>query len=55
MFMSLQSDWSSNEMEKKADQFADKYGAEYWCTSSRTGTVLEITVFMTEVVAINSP
>ena len=33
----LQSDWSSNEMEKKADEFADKYGAEYWYTSSRTG------------------
>ena len=29
-------------MEKKADQFADKYGAEYWYTSSRTGKLVAI-------------
>lgn len=33
----MQSDWDYGEMEKKADQFADKYSAEFWCTSSRTG------------------
>lgn len=33
----MQSDWGYKEMMKKAEGFADKYRAEFWSTSSRTG------------------
>ena len=41
-------------MEKKAEEFADKYGAEYWCTSSRTGENIEELFSRIAVVAFES-
>lgn len=41
-------------MEKKADEFADKYGAEYWYTSSRTGEYTSIINYMKLASLVNS-
>ncbi len=41
-------------MEKKAEEFADKYGAEYWCSSSRTGENIEEFFTRIAVVAFES-
>ncbi len=41
-------------MEKKAEEFADKYGAEYWCTSSRSGENIEEVFTRIAVVAFES-
>ncbi len=41
-------------MEKKAEEFADKYGAEYWSTSSRTGENIEEVFTRISVVAFES-
>lgn len=37
----LVSDWAYKEMMKKAEDFADKYRAEFWSTSSKTGENIE--------------
>lgn len=37
----LVSDTDFEAMEKRACEFADKYHAEFWCTSSRTGENVE--------------
>lgn len=37
----LVSDWGYKEMMNKAEEFADKYRAEFWSTSSRTGENIE--------------
>ncbi|XP_064392895.1 ras-related protein Rab-34-like [Halichondria panicea] len=50
----LVSDWACSEMEKKAEEFADKYGAEYWSTSSRTGENIEEVFTRISVVAFES-
>ena len=41
-------------MEKKAEEFADKHSAEYWCTSSRTGENIEELFTRIAVVAFES-
>lgn len=62
----LVSDSTYEEREKQATEFAEKYGAEYWCTSSRTGdnvdalftriaTVAFESVVMREVELLSQP
>ena len=54
MYSHIQSDWACSDMEKKAEEFADKYSAEYWCTSSRTGENIEELFTRIAVVAFES-